>query len=521
MGSWTIAGNLLSINGAQGTFGTQDSNPLVIETSGNERLRVDASGNVGIGTSAPASTLDVRSASRIASLYSTTNGNQWVEVGNSVSHMNLGVGASGSTAGVPYLWSASNNLMIGNDGGPTLFIQGMGGGKVGVGTVTPAATLDVGGGLLHVGGTTTPTTTAQGAYLGWNALTGGTGETDFINNQGLGTGGFAFMNTPPSGSPRTTLMVITGGGNAGIGTSTPAERLQVEAGSLFLDGENNGVIVDAAGLERVGLMKYPGYEGMLIGDTVLAKPVRLGRWDGGTIKAPTQIHEDLVINSGGGVSIAQYLSIAGEVTVGASLTIGGAVYSTGNVGIGLSQQDIQNNNEPTSRLVVSGDVKIMGSDISGGGPGNLSVSGDITVTGDILLTGADCAEHFDGAGKLPEPGTVVVIDEDGALTESLDAYDKKVAGVVSGAGDYRHGIVLDQRPGSAGRVAVALVGKVYCKVDAQYSPIEVGDLLTTAPTPGHAMKATEPAKAFGAIIGKALRSLKQGHGLIPILVALQ
>jgi len=70
-------------------------------------------------------------------------------------------------------------------------------------------------------------------------------------------------------------------------------------------------------------------------------------------------------------------------------------------------------------------------------------------------------------------------------------------------------------------VAVALVGKVYCKADAQYSPIGVGDLLTTSETPGHAMKAVEPAKAFGSIIGKALRTLQAGKGLIPILVALQ
>ena len=65
------------------------------------------------------------------------------------------------------------------------------------------------------------------------------------------------------------------------------------------------------------------------------------------------------------------------------------------------------------------------------------------------------------------------------------------------------------------------MGKVYCKVDAEYAAIEVGDLLTTSPTPGHAMKATDPAKAFGTVIGKALRSLDAGTGLIPILVTLQ
>ena len=65
------------------------------------------------------------------------------------------------------------------------------------------------------------------------------------------------------------------------------------------------------------------------------------------------------------------------------------------------------------------------------------------------------------------------------------------------------------------------MGKVFCKVDAQFGAIEVGDLLTTSPTPGHAMKTNDPFKAFGAVIGKALRPLKEGQGLIPILIALQ
>ena len=32
------------------------------------------------------------------------------------------------------------------------------------------------------------------------------------------------------------------------------------------------------------------------------------------------------------------------------------------------------------------------------------------------------------------------------------------------------------------------------------------------------MKAIDPLKAFGAVIGKALASLSEGEGLIPILV---
>ena len=149
-------------------------------------------------------------------------------------------------------------------------------------------------------------------------------------------------------------------------------------------------------------------------------------------------------------------------------------------------------------------------------------TGNVTVTGDVFLTGADCSEDFDISGaETIEPGTVMVINQEGVLQPSQHAYDKRVAGVISGAGRYRPGLILDKQTSQDNRVPVALVGKVYCKVDAQYTAIEVGDLLTTSSTPGHAMKADDPSKAFGAVIGKALRPLDSGRGLIPILIALQ
>ena len=64
--------------------------------------------------------------------------------------------------------------------------------------------------------------------------------------------------------------------------------------------------------------------------------------------------------------------------------------------------------------------------------------GDVEVTGDIRLINADCAEEFEILdAQAIEPGTVMVIDESGALQESREAYDKKVAGVISGAGGLR------------------------------------------------------------------------------------
>lgn len=148
--------------------------------------------------------------------------------------------------------------------------------------------------------------------------------------------------------------------------------------------------------------------------------------------------------------------------------------------------------------------------------------GDVEVTGDIRLVNADCAEDFDIVGvETVEPGTVMVLENDGCLKPSDHAYDKRVAGVISGAGNYKPGIVLDKQATQGNRSPVALLGKVFCKVDANYGSIEVGDLLTTSDTPGHAMKAEDSGKAFGSVIGKALRPLFNGQGLIPVLIALQ
>jgi hypothetical protein len=164
-----------------------------------------------------------------------------------------------------------------------------------------------------------------------------------------------------------------------------------------------------------------------------------------------------------------------------------------------------------------------GSGLAGKFIGDVEVTGNLNMsspTSDIVL--GDVAEGFSTQdGEIIEAGTVVVLNQHGLLRPGHEAYDKKVAGVVSGAGNYRPAIVLDQQRSQASQLPVALMGKVCCKADAEYSSIEVGDLLTTSPTPGHAMKVTDPSRAFGAVIGKALRPLASGRGEIPVLVALQ
>lgn len=200
-------------------------------------------------------------------------------------------------------------------------------------------------------------------------------------------------------------------------------------------------------------------------------------------------------------------------------------WSHSNAGV-VGESDLQHGVYGVSRA--PGFAGVFGTTVDGVGlaasfAGNVEITerGQLTLKGgDLILANADCAEDFDLAESC-EPGTVMVLTDEGALQASETAYDRRVAGVISGAGGYRPGIVLDRPEPRAGRGPVALVGKVYCKADASTHPIRVGDLLTTSAVPGHAMAALDPARAFGAVIGKSLGVLASGSGLVPILVALQ
>ena len=145
-----------------------------------------------------------------------------------------------------------------------------------------------------------------------------------------------------------------------------------------------------------------------------------------------------------------------------------------------------------------------------------------------ITGGADLSEQFDvrkpSSDISLEPGMVVVIDPEnpGALIMSGQAYDRRVAGIISGAGGIRPGMLMGQKGSVAdGAQPVALTGRVYCWADTANGPIELGDLLTTSGTPGHAMKVSDYPRAQGAILGKAMSSLKSGKGLILVLVSLQ
>ena len=121
-----------------------------------------------------------------------------------------------------------------------------------------------------------------------------------------------------------------------------------------------------------------------------------------------------------------------------------------------------------------------------------------------------------------EPGDVLVIDPQGSGTVCLSykAQDTGIIGVVA------PDATVDDR----GEILITILGaqgplrddgtrlEGFVKADATYGAIQAGDLLTTSPTPGYAMKATEPK--IGTILGKALEPLQDGQGLIRVFITL-
>ena len=151
--------------------------------------------------------------------------------------------------------------------------------------------------------------------------------------------------------------------------------------------------------------------------------------------------------------------------------------------------------------------------------GNPDTQGGMVVHGatasnriDLLESG--CAEVFQ-TGKSLMPGTVVCLAAAGKRkVQACRAIgDTRVLGVVVESA----GLLSGDNTGPKA-VRVALFGSVQCRVEADSSPVEVGDLLTSSNVTGHARR-VEPAELqSGALVGKALAPLKSGKDVIPIVV---
>ncbi len=195
---------------------------------------------------------------------------------------------------------------------------------------------------------------------------------------------------------------------------------------------------------------------------------------------------------------------------------GGVIYLYNNAGVNTIEIDAEESDSASAiRLKDSSGITRITLDPQRTGGGRV-ITPVLQITG-----GSDLSEQFDISGDT-KPGMVVSINPnaEGKLVISHEAYDRKVAGIISGANGVLPGMLMGQQGSEAnGAHAVALSGRVYCFAEQSAGTIMAGDLLTTSSVPGHCMKVTDHVKAQGAIIGKSMGTVK--NGMVLVLVNLQ
>jgi trimeric autotransporter adhesin len=274
-GAAEIWADTLSGSGPQALLiGIKTAKPLIFATNNTERLRIDSSGNVGVGTASPSQKLDIQSASASVQIKSTTatnsailkiENNSTAYIGNETSSANslfLGTTAYatclGNTGAYPVQLATNNNVRMTIDSS----------GNVGIGTVSPSSPLVVsrnandnltriildnpnaGSSAQTILGLSNDGGTAAGLKLGSSTYsgTGGANVLDVFNNVShtiFSIGGTERLRIDSSGG--VTIAGLAGAGSRAVNAS--AAGLLSAASDASLKEEVVGAHI--AGLDEI------------------------------------------------------------------------------------------------------------------------------------------------------------------------------------------------------------------------------------------------------------------------------
>lgn len=455
-----------------------------------------------------------------------SNGSVVKSLNNLRDHVTLAAGAnvtiapSGNTLTISST-GVGGNTNIWNVSGTNTYYNA---GNVGIGNPTPVGKLDIAGAqdALRIIG--------PQAFLTFHDSSAGyaRGRIQSVSGE-LALFAENYMN----GSDLSAFLKLAANGSVGIGSPNPVGKLEIvaqdalrlvgfqpfltfyDSNAGFARGRIQGVngdlglttdayIVSGGANPAAGLLVLKNLTGHLgIGTANPGQDLhilgvdsraRLQATDGFSYAATEYLTDARIWHTGVGGSATPAVGNKYYIFDGTAGQFRLVVEPNGNVGIGTTI--------PQAKLDVAGTIR----------------TSVLTITG-----GADIAEPFQMSSDEIPKGSVVVIDEQnpGRLKLSASAYDTRVAGIVSGANGVKPGISLHQEGVLEGGENVALSGRVYVQADATSSAIKFGDLLTISDTFGHAMKVAEHARAQGAILGKAMTGLKEGKGLVLVLVTLQ
>ena len=343
-----------------------------------ERMRIDSSGNVGIGTASPAGTLEIAKQTgkhelNVSGLLYVNSTSRNVGIGTTSPNANLEVyGTSGDTmilnksnteptlkfagdAGNAFVLTiVGTDFRVASNDGATSLLEIQQGGNVGIGTTAPSQKFQVvtgtddnvsirdrsGNPALYIEG--------SGGYKGFVDMAVADME---VVNEGAGKLGF--------GTDNSIDMSIITGGNVGIGTTSPGAKLESYS--------------SAATIQELLRLNNPQAAGA---------GVRIGFNQGATQYGKIDVLYDT----------SWHMRIGAGDTVTDTLTI-----RSGNVGIGTTG--------PLSKLSINGGLHVGGD--SDAGDNNLLVDGTATIAS---MTTAGFVKNAVTTGLLSGGNSLVVAD---------------------------------------------------------------------------------------------------------------